>query len=407
MPTHVGPNVLGEENLVFGYDLSDVVNSYRGEPTVNFVPGTYGYSTYAYVSSPVDTTVLNEKNKLITAKRYTITQSINVARAAIFPVGLTTGVSFTFSFKWKYNGSTTTSPSVGMDASKGNPEGGVNNNSFTSQSINTVNIGSGWYLSTYIFIFSSVPTGKCMLTFGIVTGSNSGYIGETFDIYEAQFEIKNHRTQFSNGVRSATQGLIDITGISTIDLSNTSFDSNAQMTFDGTDDFINLGDNSLFDFTNGIATIEAIIKFPSTWTAGSQYPNLISKGATSGWDTNGWALFGFRDWPSAGQKSWGFGIRNGAVNRITGRANSATDVFLHIVATIDGTTIRLYENGILYTTNSQIINPAENNTNVFIGRDAASQYFPGEIPHTRIYNRVLSSSEVLNNYNNIKRKYGI
>ena len=35
MPTSAGPNISGEENLVFGYNLSDQKNSYLGEPTTN------------------------------------------------------------------------------------------------------------------------------------------------------------------------------------------------------------------------------------------------------------------------------------------------------------------------------------------------------------------------------------
>ena len=40
MPTSVGPNTFGEENLVFGYDLGDSKNSFPGIPAVNcaFVP---------------------------------------------------------------------------------------------------------------------------------------------------------------------------------------------------------------------------------------------------------------------------------------------------------------------------------------------------------------------------------
>jgi hypothetical protein len=83
-----------------------------------------------------------------------------------------------------------------------------------------------------------------------------------------------------------------------------------------------------------------------------QYPNLVSKGAKAGWDTDGWALFGFRDWPSTGQKSWGLGIRNGSTNRIVYIADRATDEYLHIVATLDGSTMRLYENGVQVNTNS-------------------------------------------------------
>ena len=35
MPSHAGPNTLGESNLVFAYDTGDVKNSYPGIPAVN------------------------------------------------------------------------------------------------------------------------------------------------------------------------------------------------------------------------------------------------------------------------------------------------------------------------------------------------------------------------------------
>tara|TARA_R110000737_G_C14472155_1_gene466941 strand:- start:51 stop:752 length:702 start_codon:yes stop_codon:yes gene_type:complete len=169
--------------------------------------------------------------------------------------------------------------------------------------------------------------------------------------------------------------------------------------FDGTDDGIDFGDDSIFDFTNGVMTVEAIVKFPSNWTGGSQYPNLISKGGSAGWDTAGWSLFGFRDWPSAGQKSWGFAMRNGSTARVTSRNGVDEDVFVHIAATLDGTTIRLYENGVQVATNSQIINPEINTTSVKIGRGPSSQFFPGGIASTRVYNRALTAAEVTQNYN--------
>ena len=211
---------------------------------------------------------------------------------------------------------------------------------------------------------------------------------------------------YVNGTR--TGGLKNLVTQQVIDLANTSkLPVDTGFYFDGTNDFINLGNDSTLGFTSGYGTVEAIIKFESGWTAGSQYPNLVSKGATAGWDTNGWALFGFRDWPSAGNKSWGFGMRNGSTNRIVYIANRATNVYLHIVATIDGSMMRLYENGVEVATQTQTINPAENSTNVYIGRDAASNYFPGEIPYVRIYNKPLTAEEVQSNYNSIKSRYNI
>lgn len=389
--------IAGTDALVFAYDTGDTRNSYKGEPTVNYVPGTYNYSTYAYVSSPVDTIVLNEKNKSITVKRYTITQAINTARAAIFPSGLTPGVFFTFSFKWKYNGSTTASPSVGIDASKGNPEGGANNNSFTSQTSNTVSIGNGWYLSTYIFVFSSVPTGNCMLTFGIVTGSTAGFVGETFDIYEAQFEIKNHRTQYSNGTRSSTQGLLDLPGNRTIDLSSVSFDSNAQMTFDGTNDTIVVsGINLQQNFT-----LEAVIRMYERSSFG-----IFGQGI---FDTNQ----GLHILYNHGSRGMIYGMYAND-NDYGGNWIGELNKYYHVVFNYNSSTYNkeFYANGVLQLPASSTENIYSGTGNMRIGMiygtdvGVVSPAY-GDIPLAKIYNKVLTADEVRNNYNQYRTRFNI
>jgi hypothetical protein len=407
MPSSVGPNTFGEENLVFGYDLGDTANSYNGEPTVNLqaAGGAFGHSSGAYGNVVTVTDATSEKGP--GWKKVTISNRGSNRRIIQFTyTSMTANIMYCHSavFDWgnmRDKGYFINHDGSGTGTRAFYKPGDYSTNQGSSISINS-NLADGKVAGTIIHTASHTHA-------FFINNNTTGVSGlnDYFYYKEYQVETNTHPTQYTSGTRSATQGLFDLTGNSSIDLSNVSFDSNAQMTFDGTDDHINLGDNSLFDFINGIATIEAIIKFPSTWTTGSQYPNLISKGATAGWDTNGWALFGFRDWPSAGQKSWGFGMRNGAVNRITSRPNASTNVYLHVVVTIDGSTIRLYENGTLYTTNSQTINPAENTTNVFIGRDAASQYFPGEISYTRVYNRALTSSEVAANYRAIKNRFNI
>ena len=61
MPTHVGPNTFGEDNLVFGYDLGDVSNSYKGEPTVNLVTNaaTFNGGTWYTYDNGNDGTLTN------------------------------------------------------------------------------------------------------------------------------------------------------------------------------------------------------------------------------------------------------------------------------------------------------------------------------------------------------------
>ena len=384
MASRISPYI-DNTGLVFAYDLANIKRSYLGEPTVNYVPDTYGYGAYAYVSGPVDTSTVNEKGDLTTVKRYTITQAVNTARAAIFPSGLTTGVAYTFSFKWKYNGSTTASPSVGIDASKGNPEGGANNNSFTSATTNTVSIGNGWYLSTYTFVFSSIPTGNCMLTFGIVTGTTAGYVGETFDIYEAQFEIKNHKTQYSNGTRSVTQGLKDLTGNSTIDLTNVSFDSNAQMTFDGTDDYVSLGNPTVLrDLTSG--TIETV--YYRDASTGTYQMIFTDAGSDLEITYSGNVLQ--------------FYIGNSGLNY----THAVTGQWFYVVGTWGPSSKKLYINGteVASGTNTGI---DTGNRDRYIGGRGTSFPFNGKIPMLKVLTRALPASEIQQNFNAIKGRYGL
>ena len=401
MPTTVGPNTYGEENLVFGYDLGDVSNSYKGEPTTNYVPSSFNYGLYAYASGPIDTTVLNENNKSITAKRYTITNAVNTARAAIRPSGLTTEVAYTFSFKWKYNGTTTTSPSLSVSAAKGNPEGGSNNNSFTSQTADTVSIGQGWYLTTYTFVFSSNPTGASILTFGINTGGTTSYVGETFDVYEAQFEIKDHRTQYANGTRSDTQGLLDLTGNSTINLTNVSFDSNAQMTFDGTDDIIQIPSATWNILT--AHTLEAVFK--ANGTAFSGYHVMFQK--EGGY--SGGAVYGLRANNAGGNliAMICYDAQSANQNNLYSSTTVTNGQYYHVVATFDsGYNWKIYINGVLENETTLTSNPYQNSSSISIGR-GDSRTMNGELPIAKIYNRTLTASEVKSNFNAIKGRFNI
>jgi hypothetical protein len=136
-----------------------------------------------------------------------------------------------------------------------------------------------------------------------------------------------------------------------------------------------------------------------TGTGGSQYPNLVSKGGSAGWDTDGWSLFGFRNYGSGTGYAVGIGLRNSGAVRITLSYNQPADTWLHVVGTLDGSSIKIYVNGILKTSNTQDVNPGNNNTNVYIGRDPSSQYFPGKIAGSRLYNKTLTAAEVSQNYN--------
>jgi len=136
---------------------------------------------------------------------------------------------------------------------------------------------------------------------------SSGTATEVYMAYP-QLEAKSHATQFVDGTRSVTQGLIDRTGNTTIDLSNVSFDSNAQMTFDGTDDYVTLGSDSILQDIGSFATIECWFK--SSSLVGSKFAIMVGWGDGTSYYSN----FGIGNWFSAwSDESIYVGINSAAV----------------------------------------------------------------------------------------------
>jgi len=83
------------------------------------------------------------------------------------------------------------------------------------------------------------------------------------------------------------------------------------------------------------------------------------------------------------------------------------NTWYHAVGTYDGSTQLLYVNGELVATGtSQILATTESTAQ--IGRQVnASQYWPGQIAKAAIYNRALSATEIKQNFNALRGRFGI
>ena len=79
----------------------------------------------------------------------------------------------------------------------------------------------------------------------------------------------------------------------------------------------------------------------------------------------------------------------------------------HIVGSYDGSNMRIYVNGILYSTTPQSGSILTSNANLYVGMSFAGEEFPGSIAVARIYNRGLSTSEVQQNFNAQKTRFGL
>ena len=232
--------------------------------------------------------------------------------------------------------------------------------------------------------------------------SNGNSTTVTARISNIQVEVKSHKTPFTTGTRSVTQGLKDLTGRSTIDLTNVSFDSSAQITFDGSDDRILTSENITL---NGSQTFEVI----TTISGGPQSP----AGIISNHDYANTSNFGLNH-ISSNRIGISIGYTDNTReydSKYTTYAATIGTPF-HLVMTFDqpSNTVKLYVNGALDSTFVLTKTVKFTNRPVVLGRwdyQYNYYYFNGKVPVAKVYNRALPASEIQQNFNAIKGRYGL
>jgi glucose/arabinose dehydrogenase len=153
--------------------------------------------------------------------------------------------------------------------------------------------------------------------------------------------------------------------------------------FDGVDDLASIADSASLDLTAGM-TLEA-------WV----YPQALS-----GWRTIllkersghlAYALYGNTDLSSpSGEISTSAA---GAVAR--GSSRLPLNVWTHVAATYDGTTVRLFVNGVLAGSGAANGSILTSGDPLRIGGNTVwGEYFAGRIDEVRVYNRALSAAEL-------------
>jgi hypothetical protein len=114
--------------------------------------------------------------------------------------------------------------------------------------------------------------------------------------------------------------------------------------------------------------------------------------------------------------SWEVYYCSGLVFRTQGTGGSDLGVGIstsagtwrNLVTTHDGTTARMYVNGVLTLNTSNTISGQNTTSNIAIGGYESGIYATyGAIPIYRLYNRVFTAQEVLQNYNATKTRFGL
>ena len=407
MSAHANPDII-DDGLVFLYDTDDG-KSYKGEPTVNLATDSPSQGGWAGGREVLDSS--RKKFRFIVDNFNASAGSGQGWRSFTWDLNSYSGQSVTISatvevpsaspgtFAWIMMGQTNTHTSNNSGAGQ---YMGYSASSERVQKTTTTTEHITWTGTVGSTGTASQPSGHV----GFTLWYNGGTIGvdSYVEVSNVQIEINSHATQFVNGTRSATQGLIDRTGTSTINISNASFDSNAQMTFDGTDDYVNVDHESSYD-TN-VFTIEAWFKSTAD---DNTHDSIVTRNGDVYSSTNGWSLGKLRNGLGDTQNAlrwmvWG----TSAYTSLLGDS-ATTGNWIHAVGVSDGSTLYLYQNGVLKTSSSKPagnIYPASYGLKVGANK-SGSDVWNGHINSLKMYNKALTAAEVLQNYNATKSRFGL
>lgn len=423
MAANAGPDII-EDGIVFYYDTGNTVKSYIGEPTTNYY-NSFSVAMPNLSGGNVTTTLPDGTTG--TAFRVTVNSNSSTSRCVLYhnlpqPIPQA-NIRYTISHWIKTAGSVPVA--AGWEAEVGASDG------YARPSIESGYVGdygsltqpntiaSTWTRVSYTFYYTSTKTSALVpfIYFGSPSGGNGDSVGATIDFYGFQIEVNSHATQYTLSSRSVTQGLLDMARNSTINLTDVSFNSTAQITFDGTNDKI-----------HGIQTIHSYLS--SSAIEFVVTPTVVNKRMTVG---------GYRHNDGYSQPTIGMvyiqddntfnasvitaaQVYRGVTSTTTVTANKT----YHVVFNKNTTTgvMQMFINGVLEATQtfdaatygqwttagsyigSNILDLGKS-YNTSVGQGWGNDFLVGTIPQFKLYSRTLSASEVQTNYNALRTRFGI
>jgi len=420
MGVEQGYSKIATSGLVFAYDTGDQRNAYKGKPGYNvaanigynvgnnnitYDPGYFFITTIGAETVNIPALGTYDNVKFATINNgytgYGTGGNFNCC-PSLFNYGssLTTGVTgntlYTYSiiykcqsgythpnfmYRYEYNGGTYLTEAGVFDTSK------------------RVDLGDGWYWAYNTF--TTQPTCNTLALIGLwyyqYNTPDKVWVKDAM-IVQGDYKLPPLNFLSGNQTRSSTQGLLDISGTGTsINLSNVSFDTNAQYYFDGTDDYINLGMISAGMAGASQATMELVINMT--------FPNTYQQ------------IFGFRDdnqfdffFLAFSGGSSEFRVRNsaGTYYDLNPNISSYAGKPTHIVFCVGPEGRKVYANGVLIASNATWTGNLAGVSPFNIGRNASNMWFAtGTMPVAKLYRKQLTQDEVLQNYNHYKTRFNI
>jgi hypothetical protein len=391
---YTGPHII-KDGLVFGYDtgygIADNVTGtrfYPGKPGTNLVTGqATAFNNWSGLTGTSTYYTTAEGNQGV----HLITTSGGGVQFYSSPTiyGISASTQYTISATIKYSG-TTPHPNLFYVRQYHNGSQITEGGQFSTGLM--VDLGNGWYRAYRTFTTTSTTSYINLQGYQYNSGVN-------LKIQDLQFELGGFLTPYNgvNGTRSSTASLIDLKETTDIDVSNVSFDSTGQLTFDGSDDRITIPAGSYETIGTNNFTIEAVCKNTKT----SSYNHFFS--------VKDQYHFAFK------ASNTGTGILY--VYRTSSLSTASTlpayipsrSEYYHIVCKREGDNLEIFVNGVSKGTKSGWNNISIDNNSwpSYIGWGNGSEYTGGDIPIVKVYNKALTATEVKQNYNAYKNRFDI
>ena len=400
MATDGGPNI-ERDGLVFGMDTgygvannSTATRFYRGEPTTNLKSSTQTTGAINGMSG-VGVTYVGEEDGW---KKYSLSGTFSngtypycmylSSQQCLAGMRYSTQAIIKTNVRDKFN------------------YFGSNGVSYVNQPKNHEGVNSSTLLSDGSqllqrqgFEYTSTTTQVGYLWTNPINGTT--FNSSTDFVYLKDFQIEQniHSTPFVSDEREEIESLIDLTKSTNIDVSNVSFDSTGQPTFDGTDDYSQISLTGV-NLDKG-CTIEGVLKRSTPTTAWRTFFNIKSASSNA-------PFFEFRSGGNAQHIYADY--YNVASEWSTTAATLPTGDFGHAVACYDGNgNIKMYFNGELIGTTTGVASfTLGTSPRLTIGRAYSNDRYTDIVaPIVKVYNRPLLPEEVQQNYNTYKNRFNL
>ena len=379
-----GPNVV-TDGLVLALDAANPKNFPEGEPTTNIFPSPVSLGSNRVTAAQIgaiftDFTTGSFNNGPFVRLTRNVNSIPSPTTAWDFEysntsTGYPDGTKFAFSFYARsIDGST---PTIKMS----NPDAEAQ----------TFNLTTQWQRFVGIFTLGIQITGNLWIR---INRSNQQWVsGSSYDISNAQMEYKTYATPFVNGSRTLWYDTSGNNNSGSLVNGPTYSSANGGIiVFDGTNDYVQVSRNTNFAFGTNDFSVD--YWFNKTGSGNSAMMDCTSPGGFGFNLINNTQIFAFQSFGSSYTINCNF-LYN-TWNNIT-------------LIRSGGSLLSAYVNGNFVGSNNSVSASFTSNGNEVFGINAnlSTNPFPGYVSTIKIYNKSITSSEVLQNYNAQKSRFNL